>query len=97
MNENFLNEILNEIKHIKEQTKENSKYIEALLHRVEEDSAQITSVSENINYIQGDIQHIKKDIKRLADIQARQEKILERLALRSIEQEADIEELRKIR
>jgi len=104
LEEKLLKEILSEVKYIKEQTGENVKYIEILLHRVEENSAQITSLSENFNQISGnvnkiigEIELIKKEIKRLADIQARQEKILERLAIRSIEHEADIEELRRIK
>jgi len=62
----------------------------ALEHRTEENTAQLHSLAENINYIKG-------DLKKGFDNQKKQEKLLERLSLRSIEHEADIAHLRPVR
>jgi len=59
-------------------------------HRTEENTALIHSLAENINYIKG-------DFRRVADNQARHEKLLERLSLRFIKHEADIAHLRKVK
>ncbi|KJS19055.1 MAG: hypothetical protein VR72_20145 [Clostridiaceae bacterium BRH_c20a] len=62
----------------------------ALEHRTEENTAQLHSLAENINYIKG-------DIKKGFDNHKKQERLLERLSLRSIEHEADIAHLSPVR
>jgi len=64
--------------------------LSALEHRTEKNTALLHSLAENINYIKG-------DLKRVADNQEKHEKLLERLSLRSIEHEADIAHLRRVR
>jgi chromosome segregation ATPase len=84
MSEKLLNEILSEIKSIKGEIvnikttlDEHTQLLKALEHRTEENTAQINSIAENVEYLKG--------------TQARQERILERLSLRSIEQETEIQ------
>ena len=62
----------------------------AIIHNQEATNALLKALTEDVNYIKGDVMDIKD---KLGD----QEKILERLALRSIEHEADIAELRRIK
>lgn len=71
----------NEVSSIKSTLDEHTQLLKALEHRTEENTAQMNSIAENVEYLKG--------------TQTRQEKILERLALRSIEQEAEITWLKR--
>lgn len=83
--------------------------LHAILERLDVQGAHIEQMKLDIARLQGDIKQIKEDIAMLKEDvavlkrdvaalkegQVRQEKILERLSIRSIEHEVQIEELRK--
>jgi cell division protein FtsB len=83
--------------------------LNAILERLEIQSAKIDAMQMDIHHIKGDIAELKADLAVLkadvsmlkADVtdlkngQERQDKILESLAVRSLEQETDIRELRR--
>ncbi|KAF0994207.1 hypothetical protein [Geobacillus sp. TFV-3] len=53
------------------------------------------AMKKDMDSMKKDMFGVKKDVAALKEGQVRQEKIMERLAIRSIEQEAEIDELRK--
>ncbi|KDE47194.1 MULTISPECIES: hypothetical protein [Geobacillus] len=53
------------------------------------------AMKKDMDAMKKDMLGVKKDVAALKEGQVRQEKIMERLAIRSIEQEAEIDELRK--
>jgi peptidoglycan hydrolase CwlO-like protein len=81
-----------------EQMKMDIAHLQGDMKQVKED---VAVLKEDVAVLKEDVAVLKEDVERdvssLKDGQARQEKILERLAVRSIEQEADIVELRRMR
>lgn len=76
--------------------------LHAILERLDVQNAHIEQMKLDIARLQGnatkiqeDISILKRDVAALKEGQVRQEKILERLAIRSVEHEVEIEELRK--
>jgi chromosome segregation ATPase len=59
--------------------------------------ADVAVLKEDVAVLKEDVAVLKRDVSSLKEGQARQDKILERLSIRSIEQEADIAELRRIK
>lgn len=57
----------------------------------------VGTTNAHLEELTDSVMHIKKDISAMKDIQQGQYKILERLSIRSISQEADIAELRRIK
>jgi chromosome segregation ATPase len=57
----------------------------------------VGATNSRMNELANDVRQIKEDMVELKEVQQKQEKILERLAIRSISQEADIAELRRIK
>ncbi|KEF40255.1 hypothetical protein M670_00277 [Schinkia azotoformans MEV2011] len=103
-NEQMFEKLMTEIKDIKEtqnlmqsQLKETNEIVHAIRDRQEETDAKLDSLSMDINKIHGVVTEHTEIIQKLVKSQERQEKILERLSLRSIEQEQDIAELRRIK
>jgi chromosome segregation ATPase len=84
-----------------EQMKMDIAHLQGDMKQVKEDVAvlkeDVAVLKEDITVLKEDVAVLKRDVSSLKDGQARQEKILERLAVRSIEQEADIVELGRMR
>jgi SMC interacting uncharacterized protein involved in chromosome segregation len=57
----------------------------------------IAHLQGDVKQLKEDVTMLKRDVSSLKEGQARQDKILERLSVRSIEQEAEIVELRRMR
>ena len=96
-NEQMFGKLMNEIKLIQTQQNETNQLIQAIRDRQEETDAKLDSLSMDVNKIHGIVSGHTEIIEKLAKSQESQEKILERLSLRSIEQEQDIAELRRIK
>ncbi|MFO1442065.1 hypothetical protein KDN24_02265 [Bacillus sp. Bva_UNVM-123] len=64
--------------------------ISAIRYNQEVTNATLKSLSEDVNYIKGDVSLLKEN-------QERQEKILQTLSFRSIEQETELRELKRIK
>jgi len=84
-----------EIKDIKEsqhlmqtQLKETNEIVRAIRHRQEETDAKLDALSMDVYKLHGEVLSLK-------DGQERQERILETLIIRSVEQEADIRDLKR--
>ncbi|ADI25830.1 hypothetical protein [Geobacillus sp. C56-T3] len=68
------------------------KQLEDKVDRIQSD---VEAMKKDMDAMKKDMLGVKKDVAALKGGQVRQEKIMERLAIRSIEQEAEIDELRK--
>lgn len=86
-----------EIKDIKEsqhlmqtQLNETNEIVRAIRHRQEEMKTKLDALSMDVYRLHGEVLSLK-------DGQERQERILEKLSLRSIEQEAEIRDLKRIK
>ncbi|CEE00417.1 hypothetical protein BT1A1_0562 [Caldibacillus thermoamylovorans] len=86
-----------EIKDIKEsqylmqtQLNETNEIVRAIRHRQEETDAKLDALSMDVHKLHGEVLSLK-------DGQERQERILETLIIRSVEQEADIRDLKRIK
>jgi cell division protein FtsB len=78
--------------------------LNAIIERLDVQNAHMEQMKMDIAQLQGDMKQLKedvavlkRDVSSLKEGQARQDKILERLSVRSIEQEAEIVELRRMR
>ena len=87
---------------MKIQLDENTQMIRAIYDRQEETDARQEALTMDVHKLHGEVTAIKEEqalysdiLQKLAEGQARQEKILERLSVRSIEQEADILAVRR--
>jgi len=72
------------------QLKETNEIVRAIKHRQEETDAKLDALSMDVHKLHGEVSSLKNG-------QERQERILESLSLRSIEQEADIRDLKRIK
>ena len=77
--------------------KELHQIVRAIRDRQENTDAKLESISMDINKIHGEIVSIKETQQILIQGQERQDKILESLALRSLEQETELRELKRIK
>lgn len=76
----------------------------AILDRQEETDAKVEALTMDVHQIKGDVAKLKEDVATLkSDVgllkegQQRHEKILETLALRSIEQETTIRQMKQVK
>lgn len=69
----------------------------ALRDRQEESDAKIEALSMDMNKLHGVVAGHSELLHSIVDTQKRQEKILETLALRSIEQETELREFKRIK
>lgn len=104
MSNDLLKQILNKLENIeaeqqnmklcqqsmKAQLDENTRLTRALYDRQEETDAKLTSLAEDMNFMKGEMTYLKQG-------QERHEKILESLAMRSLEQETELRELKRIK
>ncbi|EKN64573.1 hypothetical protein P9E76_06925 [Schinkia azotoformans] len=102
--EQMFKELMNEIKGMKEdikglkednqsiksQLEENTQLTKAIHHRQEESDAKLENLSMDMHLMRGELSSLKEG-------QERQDKILESLALRSLEQETELRELKRIK
>ncbi|NNV06091.1 hypothetical protein [Geobacillus sp. C56-T2] len=68
------------------------KQLEDKVDRLQRD---VDAMKKDMEAMKKDMVGVKKDVAALKEGQVRQEKMMERLVIRSIEQEAEIDELRK--
>ena len=81
----------------------------AIIERLDTQGARIENLTTQVNHLTGEVEQVKSDIAimksdmdvmksdiaEIKDGQTRQDKILESLAMRSLEQETDIRDLRR--
>jgi septal ring factor EnvC (AmiA/AmiB activator) len=72
------------------QLNETNEIVRAIRHRQEETDAKLDALSMDVHKLHGEVLSLK-------DGQERQERILETLIIRSVEQEADIRDLKRIK
>lgn len=75
---------------MKSQLHENTELTKAIHHRQEETDAKVKNLAMDVHKLRGELTSLKEG-------QARQDKILESLALRSLEQETDLRDLKRIK
>jgi predicted nuclease with TOPRIM domain len=84
-----------------EQMKIDIAQLQGDMKQVKEDVAvlkkDVAVLKEDVAVLKEDVAVLKRDVSALKEGQVRQDKILERLSVRSIEQEAEIVELRRMR
>jgi chromosome segregation ATPase len=88
------NTYLEELRADMEIVKEDVHTLKEDVHSLKED---VHFLKEDVHYIKGDVTQLKENQQTMLQIQQEQQKILERLSFRSITQEADIAELRRIK
>ena len=71
--------------------------IDTVTHQVASNSEKLDVITEEQNQIKQATMDTKEDATSLKDGQERQDKILESLSLRSLEQETDIRDLKRIK
>jgi chromosome segregation ATPase len=86
-----------DIKNVDNRQSELYEIVTAIRHNQESQRAEHDAMVLTISGMQGDITSINQKIDHLAESQDRQDKILESLSLRSLEQETDIRELKRIK
>lgn len=74
---------------IRSQLDEHTQLLKALYHRQEETDAKLESLAMDVHHIRGELEFLKEG-------QTRQDKILESLAMRSLEQETELRALKRI-
>lgn len=89
-----IKEIKAEQQTMKAQLEEHTQLLKAIHHRQEETDAKLEALAMDVNKLHGLVADHDEKLNSIMAIQERQEKILERLALRSIEHEVNITELR---
>ncbi|KIO56704.1 hypothetical protein B4064_0153 [Caldibacillus thermoamylovorans] len=72
------------------QLNKTNEIVRAIRHRQEETNTKLDALSMDVYRLHGEVLSLK-------DGQERQERILEKLSLRSIEQEAEIRDLKRIK
>ncbi len=104
MSEKLLNKILEKIEQVdtrlqKVEIEQNrhGDHIQQLIQIVGSTNARLEELTIYVHRIQDDTTSLKENQKTIMSIQQDQQKILERLSFRSISQEADIAELRRIK
>ena len=75
---------------MKSQLHENTELTKAIHYRQEEIDAKVENLAMDVHKLRGELTSLKEG-------QARQDKILESLALRSLEQETDLRDLKRIK
>ena len=86
-----------EFQTVKSQLDENTQLTKAIFHRQEETDAQLDAISMDVHKLHGEMSGIKEAQDIIIHGQERQDKILESLALRSLEQETELRELKRIK
>ncbi|MGG5253695.1 hypothetical protein ACQYAD_09385 [Neobacillus sp. SM06] len=90
--EQKLDLILNKLEMLESGQKELNQIVRAIRDRQENTDAKLESLSMDVHNIRGVITSIKETQQILIQGQERQDKILESLALRSLEQETELRE-----
>ncbi|WP_409344481.1 hypothetical protein [Paenibacillus sp. MBLB4367] len=82
---------------LRERQDESDAKLDAMAMDVHRMHGDITSLKDGQFAMQSDITELKEGQRIMLSIQQEQQKILERLSIRSVSQEADIAELRRIK
>lgn len=90
MGDKILQQILTELQSIKSQLDENTQITKTIRDRQEETDAKLENLSMDVHKIKGELLSLKEG-------QERQDKILESLAMRSLEQETELRDLKRIK
>jgi DNA repair ATPase RecN len=94
-NEEFQKLVLGELANIKGQVSETNGIVSALMHRVEEISAQLHNVSHNMDQLSGRVVNIEETASRIAAIQVTQGESINIIALRQLQTESELAALKK--
>ncbi len=82
---------------LKSQIKENTALIRAIRDRQEETDAKLEALTMDVHKLNGFVTEHAGKLDHIVKSQERQDKILESLALRSLEQESELRELKRIK
>ncbi|MBY0223481.1 MULTISPECIES: hypothetical protein [Sporosarcina] len=85
----LLEQIADELTSIKSQLSENTQLTKAIFDRQDEKDAHVEARTLDVHKLHGELASLKRG-------QERQDKILESLAMRSLEQETDLRDLRRL-
>ncbi|NWL89614.1 hypothetical protein DMN77_18870 [Paenibacillus sp. 79R4] len=94
MNDQKLDLILQKLESLESGQAELQQITSAIRDRQEETDAKLEALSMDVHQLHGVVVAIKENIDELNKSQQRQDKILETLAVRSLEQETDIRHLK---
>lgn len=83
-------ELKQEFQDVKTQLNENTQLAKAIRDRQEETDAKLESLTMDVHKIHGELSSLKQG-------QDRQDKILEALAMRSLEQETELRDLKRVK
>lgn len=89
--------ILEKLELLESGQKKLNQIVQAIRDRQENSDAKLESVSMDVHKLHGEMTNIKETQQILIHGQERQDKILESLALRSLEQETELRELKRIK
>lgn len=102
--ENILNKIIGELQNLNEKYQNIDKKIGDLDKKVDYQGDHlhqlikiVGTTNAHLEELTGNLTDVKNDISEIKNTQQNQERVLERLSLRSISQEADINDLRRIK
>lgn len=94
MSDQILNQILEELQSLKSGQAELQEITRAIRDRQEGTDAKLEALSMDVHQLNGTAVSIKENLSELKKGQERQDKVLESLAVRSLEQETDIRRLK---
>ena len=79
------------------QQTETNQLVRVIIDRQDETDAKLEALTMDVHKIRGDVTEMKEDISSLKQGQERQDKILASLAMRSLEQETELRDLKRIK
>ncbi|MGG3832022.1 hypothetical protein [Geobacillus thermocatenulatus] len=91
----YIEQMRMDIAKLQESVKQLEDKVDRIQNDVDTMKRDMDAMKKDMVAMKKDMFGVKKDVAALKEGQVRQEKIMERLAIRSIEQEAEIDELRK--
>lgn len=94
LSDQILNQILEELQSLKSGQAELQEITRAIRDRQEGTDAKLEALSMDVHQLNGTAVSIKENLSELKKGQERQDKVLESLAVRSLEQETDIRRLK---
>jgi predicted nuclease with TOPRIM domain len=76
---------------------ETKEMLQAIIGRLDEQGAGIKGINERLDRVEGRLERVEGRLERIEESQERSEVVLEKLALRSIEQESRIDALKRVK
>ncbi|MEK4732837.1 hypothetical protein [Paenibacillus sp. FSL L8-0641] len=104
MSEHILNQILDKLQTMDDRIgnfetvqQSHGQHLQQIIQIVGTTNSKVEELTEAVDTLTNDVTSLKDNQQTMLQIQHEQQKILERLSVRSISQEADIAELRRIK